>query len=188
MAQAQKPKTKSKKKKDLEEELKRKEEQLQQKEERIGELEKSVQEIREELKKHPPAEADQAKGKDEIQESIKSLNKTVEKLASKIEEDKEKTLNEAKAAVIAIANDQQVAKKVGHQTGINVATLQKQCERAVNGEITYGEVLNMLDNAWNIIRGFFTGSTAFDEVIKGLSSKEDKGSDQVSDALGGDYR
>lgn len=195
-AQEQKDKNKGKeskkRKKDLEEEVKEKNKEIEERDTKIAELEESIENVKgkvEELNKQPPANQGQGQGQDEIEESLKELNKTVEKLSSKIDEDKEKVLNEARAAVVAIANDQDMAKKIGHQTGINAAVLQKQCERAANGEISYGEVLNMLDNAWNIVRGFFTGSRAFDDVISTITGNgKPEGSDNVDDMLGGDYR
>lgn len=156
-----------KNKKKLETELKEEKNKRKEEEQKNKSLEERIKKLESEIdKKDEGAEVMEIKNTlQELASSIKTLKKSIES-----EEGNEKLISDAQKIILSITHDPKAAKQIGNVTGINISTLQKELERLMAGEATEIEILNTIDNAWGIAKGYFIGNATFDDLIKQLTS------------------
>ena len=116
---------------------------------------------------------------DQLMGAVNQLRGAIESGATVASEKAEKLINDAKGLVIAIANDPKIARAIGYETGINVATLQNIAQRIIEGKVSHQEIICAIDNAWNIFKGYFIGDQAYKEVVGEVEKAKAKASEKV---------
>jgi len=107
---------------------------------------------------------------DDVREFItEQIQNAVDKILEASEKRKVETadslVENVKAIIVATANDPNVAKAMGFQTGLNTSVIVNELNRIRRGEASKQEILNLIDNIWNIARGYFVGDKAFKSVV-----------------------
>jgi len=123
---------------------------------------------------------------DNVNQVLAQLIDTVSQLKQAIEAgaaSAEKLINNAKGLVIAIANDPRIAKEIGYQTGINIATLQNTAQRIIEGKVSHQEVICAIDNIWNAVKGYFVGDQAYKELVEGIEGSKEEAKRKVADMV-----
>ena len=145
--------------------------------ERIKQLEEELAKLRNQQATTPP---EMQQMLNQLMGAVNQLREAIESGAAVAAEKAEKLIKDAKGLVIAIANDPKIARAVGYETGINVATLQNIAQRAIEGKVSHQEVICAIDNIWNAVKGYFIGDQAYKEVVGGIEKAKAKASEKVS--------
>ncbi|MHC1624448.1 MAG: hypothetical protein ACXQS2_00325 [Methermicoccaceae archaeon] len=124
----------------------------------------------------------------QLQEVLSSMMNALNSLKEAVEGNPDKLLRDAKGLVMAIANDPSTARASGFHSGINTAVVKNEIERAMNGEISFNELINLIDNGWNWVKGFFVGDTAFQESVREVEKAKRKAAGKIADRLEEEYR
>jgi len=164
--------------KDKQEELAKEQEKLRQ---RIQELEKQLKEAKREQESQPQLQVQQ------LQETLTNLANAFTGLKEAIEGNPDKLLRDAKGLVMAIANDPQTARASGFSSGINTAVIKNEVERALNEQISFNELINLIDNGWNWVKGFFVGDEAFQESVREVERAKHRAAKSISDKIEEEY-
>jgi len=163
---------------DKQEELAKEQEKLRQ---RIQELEEQLKEAK--RKREQP----QLQLQHQLQETLANLANAFTGLKEAIEGNPDKLLRDAKGLVMAIANDPSTARASGFSSGINTAVIKNEVERALNGQISFNELINLIDNGWNWVKGFFVGDEAFQESVREVEGAKRKAAKSISDKIEEEY-
>jgi len=123
----------------------------------------------------------------QLQETLASLANAFVGLKEAIEGNPDKLLRDAKGLVMAIANDPSTARASGFSSGINTAVIKNEVERALNGQISFNELMNLIDNGWNWVKGFFVGDEAFQESVREVEKAKRKAAKSISDKIEEEY-
>lgn len=149
----------------------------------VQQLQARVKELEAQLEK---AQA-QPQLQQQLQQTLASLADAFTGLKEAVEGNPEKLLRDAKGLVMAIANDPQTARASGFTSGINTAVIKNEVERALNGQISFNELINLIDNGWNWIKGYFTGDTSFQETIREVEEAKHRAVKSISDKIEEEY-
>ena len=143
----------------------------------IEELKAELARLREQQSSPVPKELENMFG--QLMNAMNQLKEAIEAGAANAE----KLINDAKSLVIAIAHDPKIARAVGYNTGINIATLQNTFQRLIEGKVSPQEVICGIENILNIAKGYFIGDQAYKEVVSGVEKAKAKASKRVSEMV-----
>jgi len=105
-------------------------------------------------------------------ELLGNLASSINELKQSIESQPQ--MKDLAGLVMAIANDPKVAKAVGFETGVNASVITNTVERIMEGKASMQEIVSLIDNGWNIVKGYVLGDMSYKEVLEELEKKERK--------------
>jgi len=159
---------------------------IQQQQQEFQQLQAKIKELEEKLEAERKRQ-EQQQPIQQLQETLTNLANAFTGLKEAIEGNPDKLLRDAKGLVMAIANDPQTARASGFHSGINTAVIKNEVERALNEQISFNELINLIDNGWNWVKGFFVGDEAFGQSVREVERAKKKAAQSISDKIEEEY-
>jgi len=125
----------------------------------------------------------QSQTQDQLQQVLGQIAKSVTELKEAIRSNPQGLVEDAVGFVMAIANIPETAKSAGFSSGINTAVIKNQIERALNGQISFNELMTLIDNAWHWVKGYVVGDEAFQKAVKGVEEGKQKAVERVAERV-----
>jgi len=149
---------------------------------RIASLERMVGQQTKETEREK-TKAEKAEDDADTKELMRTMIEEIQYLKNKEGSSADEMLKNITGLAIAIASDNRIAKAVGATTGVNMAVIKTEFERVLSGEISLDESVNLIDNAWAIVKGYVLGDEGMQRTLKELDSEKRKRINQMSDEL-----
>jgi len=135
----------------------------------------------------------QAQSQDQTQQILAQLARTMNELKEIVVSnpqlnDPQGLVDDAIGLVMAIANDSRTARSAGFSSGINTAVIKNEIERALNGQITFNEVINTVDNIWSWVKGYFTGDEAFQRSVREVERARQRAAKSIANKIEDEYK
>jgi len=95
----------------------------------------------------------------------------------------EQLLREATGLAIGFASDSKLAKAGGFTTGVDTAVMRTQLERGLKGELSLGEAMNVIDNAWSIVKGYTLAEEGLKKTIVEVDKEKRQSIKKIRDDI-----